>query len=29
MPQTMHAHINGSEVPAHFYRVEFLRADWH
>jgi hypothetical protein len=29
MPQTLHAHINGSEVPAHFYRVEFLRADWH
>jgi hypothetical protein len=29
MPQTMHAHINGSAVPAHFYRVEFLRADWH
>jgi hypothetical protein len=28
MPQAPHAHINGGEVPGHFYRVEFLRADW-
>jgi hypothetical protein len=28
MPQTLHAHINGTEVPAHFYRVEFLQTDW-
>jgi hypothetical protein len=28
MPQAPHAHINGSEVPGHFYRVEFLRGDW-
>ncbi len=28
MPQTLHAHINGGEVPGHFYRIEFLRTDW-
>jgi hypothetical protein len=28
MAQAPHAHINGGEVPGHFYRVEFLRADW-
>jgi hypothetical protein len=27
-PQSPHAHIVGGEVPGHFYRVEFLRADW-
>ena len=27
-PQAPHAHINGGEVPGHFYRLEFLRADW-
>jgi hypothetical protein len=27
-PQAPHAHINGGEVPGHFYRLEFLRKDW-
>jgi hypothetical protein len=27
MPQAPHAHINGGEVPGHFYRFEFLRID--
>lgn len=26
-PQQIHAHINGGEVPGHFYRFEFLRVD--
>jgi hypothetical protein len=26
-PQELHAHINGGEVPGHFYRLEFLRVD--
>jgi hypothetical protein len=26
-PQQIHAHINGGEIPGHFYRFEFLRLD--
>jgi hypothetical protein len=26
-PQSPHAHINGSEVPLHFYRLEYLHID--
>jgi hypothetical protein len=26
-PQQIHAHINGGDVPGHFYRLEFLRLD--
>jgi hypothetical protein len=28
MPQAPHAHIQGGEVPGHFYRAEFFRPDW-